>query len=752
MFVNHPLIRCRQRPLPGLLLGVLVLATTLCARGQTQTPEPSAAATELKPVTVTGAAQDETQSRRQSTASKIIVGRDEIDRFGDTTVGELLKRLPGVTIPGRPGRGGAPRMRGLGGGYTQILIDGEPAPRGFSLDELSPEQIERIEILRAPTAETGARAIAGTINIITRGGYSKKLNDLRVGVGLENGNTQPGFSWTRNDTAGAWNYNLSLSAQHGERSNDSTSHTVTENLVSGELVDQTERTLSTGKRDGMQVNARLQWRGEKGDVLVLTPMLVHSQSSSTSNSSLLQTGGITPYDSSTGSGTNSFTSRRLAAQWTHRLQDGGNWLMSANLSQSDWDNAALRQNFGGAAPSAGVSDNQSDQHDLNFNLNAKLTKTLADEHSLVSGLELQTNRRREAATVLQDGQSPLTEFDGNLTASSLRAAIFAQDEWAVSPQFAAHAGLRWEGITTQGTPAAGTPDVSNRSSVLTPLLHAVWKLDAKGQDQIRASLTRSYRSPNLQDLIARPTINPMFPGRGANDEIHPDRAGNPALKPELASGLDVAMERYLSGSGMLSANLFYRHINNLMRSQSTLESVSWADQPRWVARLQNIGDAITQGLELEAKFRASDLWKAAPRIDVRANASLFASRVTGVPGPDNRLVQQPDGTANLGADYRLRDLPLSFGGNLNWTPGYTTRLSDGQSAIQGAKLVFDSFLLWTLNPGSQLRVSLGNIAARDYVSSTLLESVNPAGQALRESQTTIAPSWISLQVRLELKL
>jgi iron complex outermembrane receptor protein len=244
----------------------------------------------------------------------------------------------------------------------------------------------------------------------------------------------------------------------------------------------------------------------------------------------------------------------------------------------------------------------------------------------------------------------------------------------------------------------------------------------------------------------------MFPGRGANDEMHPDRAGNPALKPELASGLDIAMERYLSGSGMLSANLFYRHIDNLMRSQSTLETVSWADQPRWVARLQNIGDAITQGLELEAKFRASDLWLAAPRIDVRANASLFASRVTGVPGPDNRLVQQPDATANLGADYRLREWPLSFGGNLNWTPGYSTRLSDGQSVVQGAKLVFDSFLLWTINPASQLRVSLGNMAARDYVSTTLLESVNPAGQALRESQTTTAPSWRSLQVRLEMKL
>ena len=742
-------------------LGPLVLTVTLSAQAQTPDsapalieagrPTPRANTSELKPVTVVGAALDDTEARRQSTASKIIVGRDEIERFGDSTVGELLKRLPGVTMPGRPGRGGAPRMRGLGGGYTQILIDGEPAPRGFSLDELSPEQIERIEILRAPTAETGARAIGGTINIVTRGGYSKRLNDLRLGLGLENGNQQPAVSWIRNEVSGNWIYNVSLSAQHGERSNDSSSHTTIENLDSGELIDRLERTQSSSQRDAIQANGRLQWRGEQGDTLVLTPMLVHSQSSSLSSGSLTQIGGSAPFDGSSGSGANRFSSLRLGAQWTHRLLDGGNWLLRASLGQSDWDNASLRQYFG-SSPTVGQSDNRSEQHDLNFSASAKLTKTLANDHNLVTGAELQSNRRREVATTLQDGESPLTEFDGNLTASSLRAALYAQDEWSVTRQLAAHAGLRWEGISTQGSTATGMPEASNQSSVWTPLLHAVWKFDTQSRDQLRASLTRSYRSPGLQDLIARPRISGMFPGRGPNDELHPDRGGNPELKPELASGLDIAMERFLPGSGMLSANLFYRHISNLMRSQTTLETVSWADSPRWVARLKNIGDAITQGLELEAKFRASDLWPEAPRIDVRSNISLFTSRVQGVPAPDNRLSQQPNGTANLGADYRLRDMPLSFGGNLNWTPGYTTRLSDDQRVVQSAKLVLDAFVLWTLGPASQLRFSLGNLAARDYVTSNTLDSSNAAAQALRESVTNTSPSWRSLQLRLELKL
>ncbi len=756
----------RSRPLTNLLLALLALLVMPATQAQTKADEPAAstdpaapdaqparrrAGSELKPVTITGKVLDETESRRLSTASKIIVGREEIERFGDSTMGELLKRLPGVTMPGRPGRGGAPRMRGLGGGYTQILIDGEPAARGFSLDELSPDQIERIEILRAPTAETGARAIAGTINIITRGGYSRKLNDLRAGFGLENGNLQPGISWTRNDVAGDWAYNFSLSAMHGARKNDSITATSFENLQTLADLDQLERTHSTGRRDAVQANARLQWRGEHGDTLVLTPMLVQSRSSSESESSLTQSSGIAPYDASAASTSSRFGMLRLGAQWTHRLEDGGNWQVNATLGQSNWSNAALRQNFG-VGPAVGVSDNQSDQHDQNFSGTAKLTRTLSNDHNLVIGAEWQSNRRQETATTLQDGQSPLTEFDGNLNASSVRTAVYAQDEWAVTPQFSAHAGLRWEGIRTQGTASTDTPDISNVSKIWTPLLHAVWKLDPQRQTQIRASLTRSYRSPNLQDLIARPTINAMFPGRGANDEIHPDRAGNPALKPELASGVDLAIERFLPGSGLLSANLFYRHINNLMRSQTALESVSWADQPRWVARLQNVGDAITQGLELETKFRLSEVWPEAPRLDVRANASLFASRVQGVPAPDNRLSQQPDGTLNLGADYRLRSLPLTFGGNLNWTPGYTTRLSDDQRIIQGSKMVLDSYVLWSISPASQLRVSLGNMAARDYVSTSTLESVNSSAQPVRETTTSTAPSWLNLQVRLELKL
>ena len=340
----------------------------------------------------------------------------------------------------------------------------------------------------------------------------------------------------------------------------------------------------------------------------------------------------------------------------------------------------------------------------------------------------------------------LLDFGDQLEAESTRWAAYGQNEWTVSPNWSAHAGLRWEGIETIGDPGDGSRP-HNRSSVWTPLLHAVWKPDPKGRDQVRFSLTRSYKTPTLGALIARPGISSRYPISGPNEVTSPDRAGNPDLRPELATGIDVAYEHYLAGGGLLSANLFHRQIRDLIRSVVALETVSWSPVPRWVSRQQNVGDAVTTGLELEAKARLDQVVKDAPRIDLRANLSLYTSKVDGVPGPDNRLDQQAHATLNLGADYRLRGLPLMVGGNLNWVPGYRTQVDAGQATGVNTRRVADAFALWTINPATALRLTVSNLAPLDSV-----ETNSVIVGSLRETSVTTAPSYVNWQLRLELKL
>ncbi|MFO1297643.1 MAG: TonB-dependent receptor [Rubrivivax sp.] len=747
-------------------------------------------------IEISGGRDADIEARRRSTAARIVIGREEIDKFGDASVAEVLRRLPGVTTPGAPGRGGPPRLRGLGSGYTQLLIDGQRLPPGFSLDSLTPEQIERIEILRAPTAETGARAIAGTINIVLREGFRRRLNDLRVGAGFENGAVAPGLHWTRNDSVDDFIYNVSLGLFRPNRITDSESETLLTRRDDGTLVEQAAGTLhSVDKRTAVALTSRLQWRlSEGGDSLLLTPHLFHNEGRTDRDFTRTQSPPPLPgesfYDSGGSDTTSHFTNARLGGQWRQRLSPAVRMELSGGggVLRSAYDTQRTEFQSGVAVPTR-ATDDTGTTRERSLNLTAKFSGVAVPgaaaaiqaaegaaplasaagaaapaEHSLVGGLEFETVRRDETRVYTDNGVVQAAEFGDTFEASTLRLAAYLQDEWNLDAHWAFHAGLRWEGIRTRGDAGDGTHP-TNTSSVTTPLVHVLWKPDPARRDQVRLSVTRSYRAPTTQSLIARPSINQRVPatgpGAGTNDPTSPDSAGNPDLKPERAIGVDLALERYLDGGGLLSANTFYRHISDLMRRVTTLESVSWSPFPRWVARQQNIGNATTAGLELEAKYRLDQLVADALRVELRHNLAFYRSRVQGIPGPDNRLDEQAHITANFGADYRLRSLPLTLGGNLNIVPGYRTQLADDRATIVTSKRVVDIFALWTFSPAVALRVLANNAAPRDYASTTEFDYDQPAstlptrvpeGTPLRETATTRGSSYLNVQVRLELKL
>jgi iron complex outermembrane receptor protein len=691
--------------------------------GGTGTGAPAPTVTSPQRVEITGGRSD-SEIRRQSTAAKIVIGREEIERQGDSTLGEILKRLPGVTLGGPPGRGGQIRFRGLGAGYTQILLDGDRVPPGFQIDSISPEQIERIEILRAPTAETGARAIGGTINIITREGYSRKVNDVRIGAQLENDHLGAGGNWTRNDKLNdRWTLNTSLSALAGEQEERTVTTITDTDLATGAVTSQTEDSSTRNvRRRNLHLSTRAQYQDEQGNFGFVSPFVVLNRADATRFTRLALLAGPDDriFDHARSDTDTSFSLLRVLGQWRHRLPDGTRLEWRGNGGGSRYREHTLRDERNGADVTIGTVDDNTRIRDRSLSGGLKASKLLDSDHSLVGGVEGEAVRRNESRASVRNGTLLLTDFGENLEASSTRSAAYVQDEWNINPNWAAHAGVRWEGITTQGTGADGAQP-RNRSSVWTPLLHAVWKPDPKGRDQIRMSLTRSYKAPTMQSLIGRPWISARFPTVNCgtdplcpNTPTSPDRAGNPNLKPELATGIDIAAERYLQAGGVLSANVFYRQISDYMRNVTTLETVSYAPIQRWVSRPQNIGDATTQGLELEAKFRLSEVMNDAPPLELRSNASFFRSRVKSVPGPDNRLDQQPDMTLNLGADYRFRGAPLTVGGNINYTPGYDTQVSAEQTALTGSKRVFDLYALWTFKPGLALRLSVSNWLPRDY--------------------------------------
>jgi iron complex outermembrane receptor protein len=401
---------------------------------------------------------------------------------------------------------------------------------------------------------------------------------------------------------------------------------------------------------------------------------------------------------------------RLSGQWQRRFASERKLELKfiAGEAVNDFDNQTYRA---GQPYRRSVGESQ----DRSFTQSGKFSQLVGDQHRLSAGWELESRRRDDERRITVLGADQLPGIDGlPLSARIARQAWYLQDEWELSEQWLLYGGLRREAITTR----SDTLDipVRNHSQVLSPLLHVNFKPDAKGRDVVRASITRSYKAPDLYAMLARPTLNSIYPlPNQGNDSVAADRVGNPLLRPELATGLDLAYERYFSGGGMFSIGVFHRRVKDLVRNITTLENPAWATVPRWVSRPENMSRASSSGIELEWKGSAAQLlpgWiDPKTRLDFKGSLNYYKSKVDAVPLPNSRLDGQQPWSGTFGFDYRLRDLPLAIGGNLSYTPAYVTQQTMSQALALSHSRAIDLYAQWTLNPQTSLRLGATNAAS-----------------------------------------
>ncbi|WP_456435324.1 TonB-dependent receptor plug domain-containing protein, partial [Thermovibrio ammonificans] len=200
-----------------LALSALVLA--LAAGASAQEPEVTVTATRVA-VPVDAVGDDVT-----------VITRDEIERYGFTSITDVLKYVAGISFSsnGGPGQTESIYMLGLEPKHVLVMVNGVPvydpsligSEANFSYIDLS--NVERIEVIKGPQgAIYGSDAVAGVINIITKspkkthfsasfeGGKYKtfkedfysglKLDSGYLSVSFENFKTN-GFSATNSDSS-----------------------------------------------------------------------------------------------------------------------------------------------------------------------------------------------------------------------------------------------------------------------------------------------------------------------------------------------------------------------------------------------------------------------------------------------------------------------------------------------------------------------------------------------------------------------
>lgn len=648
--------------------------------------------------------------RRRALVARQVYGREEMDKFGDTNVADVLKRLPGVNM-----QGNAPRMRGLGAGYTLVLLNGDPAPPGFALDQLSPSQVERIEVTKGPTADQSAQAVAGAINIILKDAPRFSQRDLRVGLGYNADRPTASGNFIFGEKWDGISLSLPISVFEWRRLNQTVTNRTqpgTDALASQSI--QSGDQLSYGH--GFNVGPRLSWRISDDETVTWQSFLQRSTWNNRATYANQVLAGSPSLDDD-GNTQGTWQNVRSNLQWVNHFSAFDRIELKAGLRSS-------RGTFDSQTVRAGLPQRRAigDNGDVGLTQAGKYSRLLNDAHSLTAGWDLEWREREEKRTVTEKGLPQLSELEGQpFSARIARQALFVQDEWEINKQWSTYLGLRGERIETQSQGVALT--LTNTSSVLTPMWHVNYKLDPAGRDLIRASVTRSYKAPTPEQLLARPALSSLFPDTSAsNTQLSPDRMGNPKLAPELATGLDVAFEKYLAGGGLISVGVFYRNVNDLMRSVTSLQSVAWAQAPRWVSQPTNFSNARTSGLELEVKGRAGELVPALfdikTPLSLRGALSLYRSSVAALAGPNNRLDGQQPWSGTFGFDYRFTGMPLTVGGNLAVTPGYVTQQTASQSLEQSRTGSLDLFAQWVFSRSLSARVSASNLSPLDTLSQT----------------------------------
>jgi outer membrane receptor for ferrienterochelin and colicin len=669
--------------------------------------------------------------RRDDTASKTVMNKDEIMKYGDINVFDVLKRAPGVTVAGT-----SIRMRGLGGGYTQVLVNGQRPPPGFSLEALAPDQIERIEIVRAAMAEFSMRAIAGTINIVLKTVATKAERSVRMAATRSAQKNGPFVNASRTDIHGDWSWVVNATVQYNHAAQDS----MLEDrgaAADGAVTQWRERTAAFDAGSGSAaLQPRLVWKPSADHQLGLSGTAQWTRGGSANTMLTDNLVGTFPApDYVHGRGRQDYRSRfgYLAFDWTAKIW-GGKLEASASRSDSRFDSRT--DWLGGTVDDAVQLRRQRDSgtRSVRSGSNGKFTRSVFDGHALAAGWSVTRSAvgDDEHRVEGQAGAAP-DDIRERFTPRVRELAAYAQDEWNVTRHWSMYVGARWEGIRTDSG-GTGLPDTGSATRVLAPVAQTLYKFPDKSGRQLRLALARTFKAPDTGQLGARryhATLNTRFT---------PDSSGNPDLRPELARGIDLTYEHFWAPGAMFALGASERRIHDIIRRVLAQDAGGL-----WLTRPINDGDAVVRTLDFDAKLPLKAVLPAgAPPVDLRFSVNRNWSRVEAVPGPDNRLDQQIPFSATFGADYR-KDT-FGMGVSLACRAGGNVRMSREESTHLQARRDVDAYVQVTPRKGLDLRLSLANALGEDTLEESRYQDA--AGTSATWSRRPASPE---LRLNLSIK-
>ena len=124
--------------------------------------------------------------QREAPNVKNVVASDSFGNVADGNIGDFLQQLPGVTAVYVGADVRSVQIRGIDGALNSVTMDGDrmassqsaAAGRTFEFEQASLNNIETIEVTKAPTPDMDADSIGGNVNIVSKSAFDR--NQPRV--------------------------------------------------------------------------------------------------------------------------------------------------------------------------------------------------------------------------------------------------------------------------------------------------------------------------------------------------------------------------------------------------------------------------------------------------------------------------------------------------------------------------------------------------------------------------------------------
>ena len=594
------------------------------------------------------------RNRTDTIAPELTYGQEFFQKFEPTSVGDSLKRVPGVAFGSDIGEYDSPALRGLGAGFTQILVNGRPIPGGGNdrsvfVDRIPAEIIDRIEIIRSPTADLDSQGIGGSINIILKDGASLPPGIItRAGIqyypDTETWKGTGAFSLSGRNEAETVAYSLTIDAQQRYNPKLTREEVFDDNVPGFEDTDTglelfrpfdrdgsiaVERTeeLDTRRSFDLSFNGDITFALGEQSKLRFDGFLIRTKRTDTEQTiglerpedededpvfdegweidalevsdepfKQLNYGLSGLYETKWGDGMSAEAQMRYSqfneesSNNTYELDDDDvdlDSLVPEDLNRDDFENEL-------------IEIDALDVNDKELSGDASLKKEW-DAWSIKVGTAGKIKRRTFGQTI---GEDLNDEEDASLVDSQFkyrenRLDGFVLAEFKLGGKAKAQAGVRAEYTKTnqkirQDLTEDDVESASASEFHLNPSAHL--QVPFGDGPQFRLSVARTVRRPNIDQVVPFQSID--------DPEDNDITIGNPDLKFETAWGVDIGLEQRIR-RGVIGANFFYRKVQDLISLVNTGVPVfpdADPDSEEGRARIfsyDNVGNGKVYGFEFD---------------------------------------------------------------------------------------------------------------------------------------------------------